>query len=100
MKKGVLTLMFLVIAAVAFSQKIYQSGSYGGQSLRPGYTIIQGVLIEKYTNKGFNWFTIVNGNLTYKISVVNASDFNKAKVDSAIVVKECFELSSNKWKRK
>lgn len=100
MKKVVLTLLCLLTAAVGFSQKVYQSGAYWGQSLRPGYITIKGILIDKYINKGFYWYTVVDQNTTYKISVMSTNKWDSAKVDSLIIVPECFELSSNKWKRK
>ena len=100
MKKVILSLMMMAIAAVAFSQKVYQAGAYGSQLLRPGHTTIKGVLIEKYFNKGYYWFTVVDRNTTFKISITKPDEFNNAKPDSAVVVTECFELASNKWKRK
>lgn len=100
--KTLLTALLLIVFSTAYSQRIYQCGKYPPQKLRPTDTItIRGGVLNKYKVKFFNWVTVVNGNITYKISVVDTAFFNRIKAgDDYVEFNNCFKLYTNQWKRK
>ncbi|WP_165953161.1 hypothetical protein [Pedobacter changchengzhani] len=100
MKKTILTLSLLLLIYTCYSQKIYQCGAFSEQSLRPGSIKLKGKLIDKYFNKGFYWFTVLENKTTYKIIMADNDQFKNCKIDSIINLEACFEISSNKWKKK
>ena len=90
-----ITLMFF--SAFAFGQQVYQSGKYPRQSIRPHTEVIKGTLIDKFTSNGYFWYSVVDHDKIYKISVMK-SVFDSANIQSKVVLANCFKLSSRKWK--
>jgi len=97
-KKTMIIISLCGLSLFSFGQKAYQSGVYPRQMLRPGSKTIKGLLIDKYSSNGFLWYSIVDHDQVFRISVLKLSDFETAKVNGHIVLKDCFELSSKKWK--
>ena len=92
-----LLIILMMLSTASFAQKVYQSGVYPRQSTRPGGQIIKGLLVDKFTNNGYFWYSIVDHDKMFKISVMK-SEFDNAVVQSHITLDNCFKLSSQKWK--
>lgn len=92
-----LFIMLMTVSVFAFGQQIYQSGKYPRQSIRPGSQLIKGKLIDKFVNKGYFWYSILNHDKIYKISVMKSA-FDSADVHSNVAIFNCFPISSRKWK--
>jgi len=94
-------LVLLLVNLPTFAQvKVMQSGAYVGQALRTTVTTVKGKLANKYFNKGFYWFTIVDSSTTYKISIIFSKQYAAGVEGEITTVPNCFYISSNKWKVK
>jgi hypothetical protein len=60
---------------------------------------VDGILKEKYVNKGYSWFLIDNGSERVYVNVVKPEVFAKAIIDQKITLTNCFRLASRKWKK-
>ena len=87
----------MIISSLSFGQKVYQSGFYARQKMRPGSKVIKGMLIDKFINNGYFWYSIVDHDKIYRISVMK-SDFDNAEVESNVILSNCFAISSQKWR--
>ena len=84
---------------MAHAQKVFQSGNYKGQSQRT-YLTLEGTLLEKYQNKGFNWFALQKESEVVYVSIINEALFEKMAPAEKVVLTDCFKIDSKLWKRK
>lgn len=91
----------LLLLTISFShaQKVFQAGNHKGQSQR-AYLTLEGTLLEKYQNKGYNWFALQKENEVCYISIVNQELFDRTAITEKIKLSDCFKLDSRRWKRK
>lgn len=99
MRRFLVLCAILCIHKLAFGQKIFQAGNYGNQKQK-NYLEINGVLKEKYKNKGFYWFSLQRKDDVCIVNVVDTAFYNKAMLGKEIALKDCFVLDSKQWKRK
>ncbi|MCZ4244203.1 hypothetical protein [Pedobacter punctiformis] len=99
MKKILVMCAILCMHNLAFGQKVFQSGNYGKQKQK-SYLELEGVLKDKYKNKGFYWFNVQRKDDVCIVNIVDTALFNKTTINTPVTLKECFELDSNQWKKK
>ncbi|RZL45744.1 MAG: hypothetical protein EOO93_26650 [Pedobacter sp.] len=99
MRNITLIAALVCMSILCFGQKVYQTGNYGNQ-LQKTYLTLKGVLIEKYSNKHFNWFCFRWNQETIYVNVVVRKLYEDSQVHDTLTLNNCFKLDSRQWKRK